>query len=78
MFHALNKNLNLQLVLLVLLTGWAGWTIFSRMDICPPDGTMVMFQYITKVWAWNDILVRIFALLMVVIMTSELINWHNL
>lgn len=74
MFHALNKNLNLQLVLLVLLTGWAGWTIFTRMDICPPDGTMVLFQYITKVWAWKDILVRIFALLMVMTMSFSVIQ----
>ena len=74
MFHALNKNLNLQLVLLVLLTGWAGWTIFTRMDICPPDGTMLLFQYITKVWAWNDILVRVFALFMVIIMTFGVIQ----
>ena len=74
MFHFLNKNLNLQLVLLVLLTGWAGWTVFTRMTLIPPDGSMFLFQYIAKIWAWNDILVRVFALLMVLMMTFAVIQ----
>lgn len=77
MFHTLNKNLNLQLILLVLLAGWAGWTIFTRMTVCPPEGTMFLFQQITKIWAWNHILARILAMLMVLTMTFGVIQLFN-
>ena len=69
MFHFLNKNLNLQLVILALLTGWAGWTIFARMTFGPQEGSMFFFPYLAKVWAWNDTLVRVLTLLMVLTMT---------
>ena len=74
MFHFLNKNLNLQLVLLVLLTGWAGWSIFTRMTFGPQEGSMFLFQMMAKVWAWSDIVVRVFALLMVLMMTSGVLR----
>lgn len=74
MFHWLSKNLNLQLVLLVPLLGWAGWAIFTRMTLGPSEGSMFLFQYIAKLWAMNDILVRIFALLMVLVMTIAVIQ----
>ena len=74
LFHSLNRNLNIQLFLLLLLTGWAGWTIFTRMTIIPPDGTMLLFQYITKLWAWNSLVVRIAVLLIVLITTIGLIQ----
>jgi len=74
MFHWLSKNLNLQLVLLFPLLGWAGWAIFTRMTLGPSEGSMFLFQYIAKLWAMNDILVRIFALLMVLVMTIAVIQ----
>lgn len=74
MFHWLSKNLNLQLVFLVPLLGWAGWAIFTRMTLGPSEGSMFLFQYVAKLWAMNDILVRIFALLMVLVMTIAVIQ----
>lgn len=74
MFHWLNKNLNLQFVILVLLMGWAGWTVFTRMTLGPSEGSMFLFQYLAKVWALNDIPVRVFALLMVLTMTIGVIQ----
>lgn len=74
MFHFLNKNLNLQLFLLFLLTGWAGWTIFTRMTIIPADGTMIFFRYVSRLWTWNDLPVRILVMLMVIAMTVSVIQ----
>ena len=77
MFHRLNKNLNLQLVFLIPLLGWATWTLFTRMSIGPSEGSMFLFQYIAKVWALNDIPVRVFALLMVLTMTFGVIQYFH-
>jgi len=44
------------------------------MTIAPAEGSMVLYQYLAKAWAWNDILVRLLALLMVVLMTFGVIQ----
>lgn len=77
MFHSINKNLNLQLILLLLLAGWSGWAVFTRMTVMPPDGNMLLFQYITQLWAWNETVVRIAVLLLVLTMTIGSIQHYH-
>ena len=75
MLHLLNKNLNLQLFFLAILTGWAGWTIFSQMTIMPAEGNMILFQYIANLWAKSPILIRLCVFGMVITITVA-INQH--
>lgn len=75
MFHLLNKNLNLQLFFLAVLTGWAGWTIFSRMTIMPAEGNMILFQFIVNVWTKAPVLARLCVFVMVVTLTVA-VNRH--
>lgn len=77
MFHSLNKNLNIQLVLLVALLGWAGWTIFTQMAPIATDGTMLLYQMVSKIWVWNPLIARISVLTMVLLMTFGIIQ-HSL
>ncbi len=77
MFHFLNKNLNFQLFLLFVLVGWTAWTVFARMTIIPADGTMLLFQYIVKLWTWNALVVRILTLLLVLTLTVGVIQNFN-
>ncbi len=69
MFHVLNKNLNLQLILLALLTGWAGWTIFTQMTFFPPEGSMFLFQFLSTLWVKSPVLIRLLVFCMVISMT---------
>jgi hypothetical protein len=75
MFHLLNKNLNLQLFFLAILTGWAGWTIFTQMTLMPADGCMIIYHYIANLWAKMPILIRLCAFGMVITMTVA-VNQH--
>ena len=77
MFHTLNKNLNLQLILLLLLAGWAGWTVFTQMTVIPPDGNMLLFQYITRLWEWNGIVARAGVMALVLTMTVGVIRHYD-
>lgn len=74
MFHLLNKNLNIQLFFLVILTGWSGWLIFSQMSMLPQEGSMLMFQYLASSWTNHNTLVRIFVFAMVLTMTFGVIK----
>ncbi len=74
MFHLLNKNLNIQLFFLVILTGWSGWLIFSQMSMLPQEGSMLMFQYLASWWTNHNTLVRIFVFAMVLTMTFGVIK----
>lgn len=74
MLHLLNKNLNLQFLLLFLLIGWTGWNIFTHMTLMPTDGSMLLFQKVAKVWTWNHILARCIVLLFVLTMTFGVIR----
>ena len=77
MFHSINKSLNLQLVLLLLLAGWAGWTVFTQMTVMPPDGNMLLFQYITNLWTWKKVVVSIAVMLLVLTMTVGAIQHYH-
>ena len=78
MFYFLNKNLNLQLVVLTILAGWSAWSIFTTMTFLPDSGTMFLFQVLGKIWAWNSYVVRIGALLVVLTLTWGVIqHFHN-
>ena len=74
MFHSINKNLNIQLFFLVLLFGWAGWTIFAQMTPTPSDGTMLLFQMVSKIWVWKSVIARILVLVTVLLMTIGIIQ----
>lgn len=77
MFHVLNKNLNLQLFFIALLTGWAGWTIFTRMTFFPSEGGMFLFQMLSDLWIKAPFLIRIFVLIMVLTMTVGIIKHYE-
>lgn len=77
MFHSINKNLNIQLFFLALLFGWAGWTIFAQMTPTPADGTMLLFQMVSKIWVWKPVFARILVLITVLLMTLGIIQ-HSL
>ena len=77
MFHLLNKNLNLQLFLLVILAGWSAWLIFSRMVLLPLEGSMLMYQHLTTWGANHSTLARVFILAMVLIITIGVIKHFN-
>ena len=75
MFHLLNKNLNLQLFFLAVLTGWAGWTIFSSMTLMPAEGSMIFYQYIAHLWTRVPFLIRLCVFGMVITLTVG-VNKH--
>ena len=77
MFHLLNKNLNIQLFLLVILTGWSAWLIFTQMNLLPQEGSMLMYQHLAALWTSNNTLVRIIILALVVTMTVGVIQHFN-
>lgn len=77
MFHLLNKNLNIQLFLLVILAGWSAWLIFTQMSLLPLDGSMLMYQHLAAWWTSSTTLVRIIVLALVLIMTIGIIQHFN-
>lgn len=77
MFHFLSKNLNLQLALFVLLAIWSAWIVFVQMTIMPAEGTMMLFQYVAKVWAWNSYVVRVCVLVMLLATAAALIQFSH-
>ena len=77
MFHLLNKNLNIQLFLLVILTGWSAWLIFSQMSLQPQEGNMLMYQQLTTWGANHSTFARFLIFAMVLIMTIGVIRQFN-
>ena len=77
MFHLLNKNLNLQLFLLVILAGWSIWLIFTQMNLLPQEGTMLLYQHLANLWVSSKTLARIIALALVLTMTIGIIQHFN-
>ena len=77
MFHLLNKNLNIQLIFLVILAGWSGWLVFSQMSLIPQEGSMLMFQHVASWWTNHNTVARIFVFAMVLIMTIGIISHFN-
>lgn len=75
MLHILNKNLNLQLFFLAVLTGWAGWTIFTQMTMMPAEGSMILYQFVAALWDKSALLIRLCVFAMVVVMTVS-VNRH--
>lgn len=74
MFHLLNKNLNIQLILLAILVGWSAWLIFSQMSLLPLDGSMLMFQHVASWWTNHNTVARILVFATVLIMTIGIIQ----
>lgn len=74
MFHLLNKNLNLQLFLLVILAGWSAWLIFTQMSLLPQEGTMLMYQHLAALWTSHNKVVRLIVLALVLTMTIGVIQ----
>lgn len=77
MFHFLNKNLNIQLFLLVVLAGWSVWLIFAKMTLLPQEGSMLMYQNLTDWWTNHNTVARILVFVMVFIMTVGIIQHFN-
>lgn len=77
MFHLLNKNLNLQLFLLVILAGWSIWLIFTQMNLLPQEGTMLLYQHLANLWVSSKTLARVIVLALVLTMTIGIIQHFN-
>lgn len=50
MLFFLNKNNILQIILSALLFGWAVFTIFTQMKLCPPEGQTIVYQHLFDFW----------------------------
>lgn len=50
MLYFLNKNNILQIIISVLLFGWAVFTIFTQMTLCPPEGQTLVYQQWFEFW----------------------------
>ncbi len=74
MFHLLNKNLNIQVFLLVVLAAWSAWLIFTQMTLLPLEGSMLMFQRLESLWVSHDLIVRILLVFLVLAMTMGVIR----
>lgn len=74
MFHLLNKNLNIQLFLLVVLAGWSAWLIFAKMTLLPQEGTMLLYQRLTALWTSGNFLFRLITFALVLTMTIGVIR----
>lgn len=74
MFHLLNKNLNIQLFLIVVLAGWSAWLIFTQMTLLPQDGSMLMYRHFSALWTSNNTLVRIITFAFVLTITVGVIQ----
>lgn len=77
MFHLLNKNLNLQLFLLVILAGWSAWLIFTQMSLLPQEGTMLMYQHLAALWTSYNKIARLVVLALVLTMTIGVIRYFD-
>lgn len=77
MFHFLNKNLNIQLFLLIVLVGWSAWFIFAKMTLLPQEGSMLMYQHLMVWWTNHTTVARIFVFAMVFIMTVGVVQHFN-
>lgn len=77
MFHFLNKNLNIQLFLLVVLVGWSTWLIFAKMTLLPQEGSMLMYQHLASLWTSNNLLVRVITFALVLTTTIGVIQHFN-
>jgi len=74
MFHLLNKNLNIQLFLLVVLAGWSAWLIFAKMTLLPQEGTMLLYQHLTAIWTSGNFLFRLITFALVLTTTVGVIR----
>jgi len=77
MLHLLNKNLNLQLFVLLLLIGWSAWNIFARMTLMPAEGSMFLFHAAANLWNWSHVVARICVLIIVLTMTFGVIRYFQ-
>lgn len=74
MFYYLNKSSIIQLVLILALVMWSGFTIFNGMTLYPPDGQMILYQDIYKFWSANPIHYKISASIMLLV-ELLLVQW---
>jgi hypothetical protein len=68
MFHFLNKHIVLQWVLIVLMLVGAGYLIFTRMTLCPPDGQGLLYAPLHAWLAARPLAMRVTASLLLLLL----------
>lgn len=69
MFYFLNKHNVLQLVLIVPLLVWAGYTIFTQMTIQPAEGQLFLYRSVCPFLATHPVQLKLLACLIITLGT---------
>lgn len=69
MLYFLNKNSILQIIISVLLFGWAVFTIFTQMTLCPPEGQTLVYQQWFEFWQLHPLNYKIIAVVWVLLVS---------
>lgn len=64
MFYRLGKHIVIQVIALVLLFGWAAYSIVTGLTVCPADGQPVLYQLLGTFWSAKPVFGKISAILM--------------
>ncbi len=67
MLYFLNKNYILQIVFSVLLFGWAVFSIFTQMTLCPPEGQTIVYRHLFDFWQLHALHYKIVAVVWVLL-----------
>lgn len=67
MFQFLNKHIVLQWILITLMLMGAGYVVFTRMTLCPPDGQGVLYAPLHAWLAASPLAMRVIASLLLLL-----------
>ncbi len=69
MFHRLGRHNVIQVIALVLLIGWAAYSIVMGLTVCPADGQPVLYRSLVSFWSARPVYGIISAILMLLVET---------
>ncbi len=69
MFYHLGRHIVIQVIALVLLIGWAAYSIVTGLLVCPADGQPVLYQLLESFWSAKPVYGKISAILMLLVET---------
>lgn len=69
MFHRLGRHLVIQVIMLVLLLGWAAYSIVTGLTVCPADGQTVLYRLLGAFWSAKPVYGKISAIFMLLVET---------
>lgn len=77
MFYYLNKSVPVQLVLIVLLLGWAIYSIFTQVTVCPIEGQSLLFQKLAMFWQQHPVNLKASAILLLLLESLLLARFYS-